>query len=306
MLEEQQTTDFSVIFRTDPKSMFRTLVILLFSSRLALSQTRTPPNDNLAIQQNKPVQISPCVQPAPLYSAADYEGPLKKIVVYFARKPEIKTVHLHLRPGITVCALDASEKFHLFRQDSIEPVTFTGAGFDSGLAQAEDNDPTFGQGAAGYAKRYGAALADSVSRDFFHTYLFPVIFRQDPRYYRKLEGNTGTRFGHALSHIFVAESDSGGRMFNFSEWLGTTSSVVLSNTYHPGNSRAAGDAARRIGVSMAWDAGFDVLREFWPEVVHRLKLPFKGRDHQLIRDDRSLPRTKNSPDVLPGASENLD
>jgi hypothetical protein len=57
--------------------------------------------------------------------------------------------------------------------------------------------------------------------DFFHTYLFPVIFRQDPSYYRKLEGNTVVRIGHAFSHIFVAESDSGGRMFNFSEWLGT-------------------------------------------------------------------------------------
>ena len=129
MLEEQQTTDFSVTFRTDPISMFRTLVIiLLFSSRLALSQTRTLPSDDLAIQQNKPVQIPPCVQPAPLYSAADYEGPLKKMVVYFARKPEIKTVHPHLRPGMTVCALDASEKFHLFRQDSIEPVTMAYVG----------------------------------------------------------------------------------------------------------------------------------------------------------------------------------
>jgi hypothetical protein len=95
-------------------------------------------------------------------------------------------------------------------------------------------------------------------------------------------------------------------MFNFSEWLGTTSSVVLSNTYHPGNSRGAGETARRVGVSIAWDAGFDVLREFWPEIVHRLKLPFKGRDHQLIRDDRSPPRTKNSPNMLPVLSENLD
>jgi hypothetical protein len=274
-----------------PISIFRILTItLLFNSHCVLSQNGAfgPDLDN---HPDKPRETSPCILPAKLYSAADYEGPLKKIVVYFARKPEIKTVHPHPRPGLTVCALDASEKFHLFTQNTIEPVTFIGAAFDSGLAQAENDDPSFGQGAAGYAKRYGAALADSVSTDFFHTYFFPVVFRQDPRYYRKLEGSGHARLVHALSHVFVAESDSGRKTFNFSEWLGTTSSVVVSNAYHPGNSRGIGAASQRIGVSIAWDAGFDVLREFWPEVVHRLKLPFKERDHLLIRTDNPAPDT---------------
>lgn len=279
-------------FRTQPKSMFRTLgIILILDSQLVLSQDGMSPRNDLSDRQDKAAGTSLCVQPAQLYSAADYEGPLKKIVVYFARKPEIKTVHPHPRPGLTLCALDASQKFRLFTQDTIEPVTFIGAAFDAGLAQGEDNDPSFGQGSAGYAKRYGAALADSVSTGFLHTYFFPVVFRQDPRYYRKLEGNAAGRFGHALAHVFVAESDAGRKTFNFSEWLGTTSSVVLSNTYHPGNSRGIGPACQRIGVSIAWDAGFDVLREFWPEVVHRLKLPFKERDHLLIRTDHPAPNT---------------
>lgn len=272
-----------------PISIFRVLTITcLFNSQFVLPQTGASRSDR-DNHRDKPGEPPPCVEPAKLYSAADYEGPLKKIVVSFTRKPEIKTVHPHPRPGLTLCALDPSEKFHLFIQDTIEPVTFIGAAFDSGLAQAEDNDPSFGQGTAGYAKRYGAALADSVSSDFFHTYFFPVIFRQDPRYYRKLEGSAPRRLGHALSHVFVAESDSGRKTVNFSEWLGTTSSVVLNNAYHPGNSRGIGAASQRIGVSIAWDAGFDVLREFWPEVVHRLKLPFKERDHLLIRTDNPAP-----------------
>jgi hypothetical protein len=297
---------FDVTFAT-PISIFRSLTItLFFGSQFVLSQTGMPTRDTLEGHQDKPAETSPCVQPAPLYSAANYEGPLKKIVVYFARKPEIKTVHPHLRPGLTVCALDASEKFHLFTQDSIEPVTFIGAAFDSGVAQTEDNDPSFGQGAAGYAKRYGAALADSVSGNFFHTYLFPVVFREDPRYYRKLEGNASARLSHALSHVFVAESDSGRKMFNFSEWLGTTSSVVLSNTYHPGNSRGIGQASQRIGVSIAWDAGFDALREFWPEIVRRLKLPFRERVHPLIPANYSSSGSGNDIGVLRFRNGDLD
>jgi hypothetical protein len=275
------------------RSVFRTLTItLFFESQFVLTQTGNPIRDSPADPQASPVETSPCIQPAPLFSASDYEGPLKKLVVYFSRKPEIKTVHPHLRPGLTVCALNASDKFRLFAQNSIEPVTFVGAGFDSGLAQAKDDDPSFGQGTTGYAKRYGAALADSVSGDFFHTYLFPVMFRQDPRYYRKLEGTTTARLGHALSHVFVAESDSGRKMFNFSEWLGATSSTALSNTYHPGNSRGLGPASRRVGLGIAGDMGFDVLREFWPEIVHTLKLPFRDRDHQLVRMNHEVPGIK--------------
>jgi hypothetical protein len=275
---------FPVTFGT--QWAFGTLAIaLLFGGQVVLSQTGNPIGVNLTSPQARSVETPPCIQPAPLFAAADYKGPLKKLVVYFSRKPEIKTVHSHRPPGLIVCALDASEKFHLFAQDSIEPVTFVGAAFDSGIAQARDDDPSFGQGAAGYGKRYGAALADSVSSDFFHTYLFPVVFRQDPRYYRRLEGSATSRLGHAVSHVFVAESDSGRKMFNFSEWLGTISATALSNTYHPGNSRGAGPACRRVGVSIAWDMGFDVLREFWPEIVHKLKLPFKERDHQLAHTD---------------------
>ena len=245
--------------------LYRVLLsVVLLESQLALSQANN----------------APCVQPAQLFSAADYEGPLKKLVVYFSRKPEIITVHSpQWHRGPRLCTLDASEKFRLFAQNSIEPVTFVASAFDSGLAQAEDSDHSFGQGATGYSKRFGAALADEISSNFFHAFLFPVVFRQDPRYYRRLEGRGMTRLGHALSHVFVAEGDSGKRMFNFSEWLAATSSVALSNTYHPGSSAGLRPAARRVALSVGSDVGFDVLREFWPEIVHKLKLPFRERDH---------------------------
>jgi hypothetical protein len=209
----------------------------------------------------------------------DYDGPLSKTVATFSRKLEIKTVHLPHRRHRKLCSLEAGEKFNLFVKNNLEPVTFVGAGFNAGVAQAENDDPTFGQGMAGYGKRYGAALADTASSDFFHTFVFPVIFRQDPRYYRKREGTNRERFGHAMAHVFVAHSDSGKRMFNFSEWLGTVASTTLANTYHPGNRRGVGPAAQRIGISIGTDVGFDVLREFWPETVRKFRLPFRERDH---------------------------
>lgn len=221
----------------------------------------------------------PCVKPAPLFSAGDYSGPFNKAVTYFSRKLDIKTVHpLRHRPGKQLCSLSTLGKLDLFRQNTLEPVTFVGAGLNSAIDQAQNSDPSFGQGMAGYGKRYGAALADSASSDFFHTFLFPSLFRQDPRYYRRLEGNRGERLGHALSHTFIARGDSGRNMFNFSEWLGTASSTALANTYHPGNARGIAPAASRMGISLGTDMGLDVMREFWPEIVRKLKLPFRLRE----------------------------
>jgi hypothetical protein len=210
-------------------------------------------------------------------------------MVYFSRKPEIKTVHPpHYVPGSVFCALEPTEKLHLFVQNTLEPVTLLGAAYDSGISQAENDDPSFGQGGAGYGKRYGAALADQASDGFFHDFLFPVMFHQDPRYYRQLEGSPATRLGHALSHVFLARSDAGRGMFNFSEWLGGLSSVALSNSYHPGNRRGVQPAAVRMGLGVASDMGFDVLREFWPEIVHKLRLPFRQRDHLPVHQQPQM------------------
>jgi hypothetical protein len=74
----------------------------------------------------------------------------------------------------------------------------------------------------------------------------------------------------------VAHRDDGSRMFNFSEWLGTTSAIVLNNTYRPDAGRGVAVTAERVGYSILQDMGFDVLREFWPEISKKFRLPFRG------------------------------
>jgi hypothetical protein len=162
-----------------------------------------------------------CLQPAPLFSTEDYKGPFRKLVVYFSRKPEIKTVPpIHDVPSSVFCALEPTEKFRLFVQNTLKPVTFAGAAYDAGISQAQDDDPTFGQGSAGYGKRYGAALADQASDGFFHTFLYPVVFRQDPRYYRQLEGTGPRAAGACASHGFVTRGDSGRCSIIRNGWVG--------------------------------------------------------------------------------------
>jgi hypothetical protein len=254
-------------------------VSFIFLGCSALSQTEPQKSAPAPAHPGATTQAqNPCISPSPLVSVEDYTGPLHRVVLFVARKPEIKTVQ---RPSLsvgTICALTPRQKFHLFFRNTFEPITVVSAGFNAGLDQAEDTDPTYGQGAEGYGKRFGAELADRTSSDFFRTFLFPVIFHQDPRYYRMGHGTRGARLGNALTHVFVARTDSGKKTFNFSEWMGTAASVALGNTYHPGNERGLRPAGQRIAVSVGTDVGFDLLREFWPELIRKLKLPFRNPD----------------------------
>lgn len=217
----------------------------------------------------------------------DYNGPFSKVLGVIGQKVERRTVHLphergpRYKPNAVLCSLEIKDKFILFVHDSVDPFTFLAAGFNAGISQAANDDAPFGQGGAGYGKRFGASYADQVQYNFWKGFFYPIIFSEDPRYYRLAHGNTRSRLFHALEHSGVAYRDNGHRMFNFSELLGNSSGVILSNVYHPGNQRGFAAAARGVGYDYAFDAGFDVLREFWPELAKKFHLPFRYENEEI-------------------------
>ena len=229
-------------------------------------------------EQTRKNAAASCFEPPPLVRWEDYVGPFQKVVGTLAGTLERKSVQQpHYKPSALLCSLERRDKFLLFIHDSGDPLALLTAGFNAGIDQAQNRDPTFGQGAEGYGKRFGADLAGQTSLRFFTDFAYPTIFSEDPRYYRLGRGSGRRRLLHALGHTFVAHRDDGKHIFNFSEWMGTASAVVLGNTYHPGNERGFAPAARQIGYSVATDMGFDVLREFWPEIAHKLKMPFRDK-----------------------------
>jgi hypothetical protein len=239
-----------------------------------------PCNGVLEAQEPTPAvssKVAPCLEPPPLLKWEDYQGPLRKIVGTFARKLERKAAQPpRYKPGTALCSLEVKDKFALFIQDTFDPVSFLGAGFYAGLDHAANNDPTFGQGAGGYGRRFGVQFAGQTASRFFTEFAYPTIFSEDPRYYRLGHGTGGKRFLHAAEHAFVARRDSGTRMFHFSKWLGAASAVALNNTYHPGSRHGFGPTMRQVGYSVLEDMGIDLLREFWPEIARKLRMPFRG------------------------------
>src|SRR5260370_10146086 len=89
----------------------------------------------------------------------DYHGPFQKVVGAFGRRLERKSAHApHYKPGAVLCVLSLHDKFLLSVRETFDPVTVLGIAYDAGIIQAENNDPSYVQGAAGYRRPFDAGL----------------------------------------------------------------------------------------------------------------------------------------------------
>lgn len=162
--------------------------------------------------------------------------------------------------------LTTGEKFHLAVKSSLDPFSFAVAGFEAGLGQATDEFPGYGQGAAGYGKRYGASYADSTSSNFFSNFIYPSLLKEDPRYFRLGQGSIKHRILYSLEQEFVCHTDRGGRSFNWSNVLGAFSSGGLSNVYYPRSDRGFGLTVSRSSIALLYGSVGGLVDEFWIDI----------------------------------------
>ena len=171
--------------------------------------------------------------------------------------------------------LTASEKFKLASQDAFDRGTFALAGFFAGEAQLTNANRSFGQGGAGFGRYFGAAYGDLLIGDYMSEAVFPTLLHQDPRYFRRGTGTKWARLRYSVGQIFWTHTDSGGTQFNYSEILGNSTAVAVSNAYYVDN-RTASDAVSKLGMQLGVDMASNVLKEFWPDILR--KLGHKHRD----------------------------
>lgn len=168
-------------------------------------------------------------------------------------------------------AITTREKVTIAAKDSFDyPIVLLGGAF-AGLSQFTNSDPSYGQGVEGYAKRLAANYADQAIGNMMTEGFFPMLLHEDPRY-RRLGASRGTkkyRVWYAATRVFVTRTDSGGTRFNYSEWLGNSTGVAISNFYHP-DERNWSDNANKLLTQCGTDAISQVLKEFWPDIKQRL------------------------------------
>ena len=169
--------------------------------------------------------------------------------------------------------ITTKRKLWIAAKDSFDyPVYFTAGAF-AALYQADNQNPSYGQGMKGYAKRYGSSYGDQAIGNLMAEGLVPSLLHEDPRYFRMGAGSGmtgGHRVLYALRGVMVAKTDKGNWAFNGAEWGGNAAAVAISNIYYPGDTRNVKDNTQKLLVAVATDAFSNVMKEFWPDVKQKL------------------------------------
>ena len=209
-------------------------------------------------------------QPGQLAAPTSQQEPIDKRI--FGVLPNYRTAN----ESAVYTPISTEHKFVIGLKDSFDYPLFLVAAALAGIGQLSNQNPSFGQGAAGYGRRLGTGFADQAIGNMMTESIFPSMLHEDPRYFRRGYGSVGSRIWYAATRVFVTKTDAGGTRFNFSEVLGNATGVAISNAYYP-DQRNAADNAWKLGEQIAIDASSQVLKEFWPDVKRRL---FKHHDRQ--------------------------
>jgi len=159
--------------------------------------------------------------------------------------------------------LDAKQKFKLAWKMTIDPVSFVIAGAIAGVQQSQNTFSGYGQGAQGYAKRFGASYADFVSGTFLGSAILPSVLKQDPRYFYKGTGTKRSRMMYALANAVICKGDNRRWQPNYSSVLGSFAAGGISNLYYPAESRNGVGLTLENGlIGVGATAAANVLQEF--------------------------------------------
>jgi len=195
------------------------------------------------------------VQPTEVIAAQQMKAEEKQRL--FGVIPDFYTSYLW-----NAAPLNTKQKFSMALRDTLDPTTFAGISIGAGIQQARNVFPGYGQGAEGYAKRWGALFANGRTSDILSRAVFPSLFHQDPRYFYQGTGSTWSRTNHAVAYAFVARNDSGHLMPNYSYFLADLCSGAISNAYYPASSRGASLVFTNAALGIAGRVGQDMIREF--------------------------------------------
>jgi hypothetical protein len=159
--------------------------------------------------------------------------------------------------------LTSRQKFQLAWKTSVDPVSFALNGVIAGVQQSQNNFSGYGQGAEGYAKRYGAAYADFVSGTFIGSAILPLVLKQDPRYFYKGTGSKGSRILYALANAVICKGDNGRWQPNYSNIGGNIAASAISTLYYPASEHnGAAFAFESAAFGVGAIAATNLLQEF--------------------------------------------
>ena len=166
--------------------------------------------------------------------------------------------------------LSTGQKYKLAAMNTIDPINIGIAGAIAGYQQANNDFIGYGQGAAGYGKRFGANFGDLAVGTFVGGAILPSLLHQDPRYFYMGRGTVMHRFWYAMASAVICRGDNGKWQPNYSSIGGDVAAGAIANAYYPASDRDGASTVITQGLIGALSDGLgNVVQEFLFKKVTR-------------------------------------
>jgi len=189
------------------------------------------------------------------------------------------------QPDLTYVRPTEETRLHNYVFDAFEPYPTVGAAIAAGINQANNSPPEWGQGAAGYARRFGSdfgiAAVTTTTR-----YTLAHVFHEDTLYYRRECKGVLPRPRDALISIFTGRrGEDGHRVFSFpaliAPYAGTMTAVYAwypkrydaEDAFRMGNYSLLAYASQKVGLEFIYSSPHSLLSPMHPNNGRRAPDP---------------------------------
>jgi hypothetical protein len=161
--------------------------------------------------------------------------------------------------------MNRDERFHHYLSNVFGYEVILRSAVGAGIRQANGIPEEWGGGTEGYARRFASGFGQHFVSGTLQ-YGISSVLHEDNRYFASGETGTFRRLTYAIKSTVLARHDNGNQYFSVSHVAGTAGGAFISRTWSPPSVSDAKHGAVSFGVSMSYAMGFNVFREFWPDV----------------------------------------
>jgi len=172
--------------------------------------------------------------------------------------------------------LTRKERLIVYAKGFFSPFHLLMAGIPAAETQLQDVPKEWGLGAEGYARRYASYYGYTAVRGMLQM-AGEDLLHEDNLYYGSGERGFRKRVKYALKSSILARSDDGSQHVSASQVGSTAAAAFISRLWQPRSTGSAGDGAVSFGISMATNAGVNLIREFLPDVTRHVFHANEGR-----------------------------
>jgi hypothetical protein len=160
-----------------------------------------------------------------------------------------------------------SDRVHHWVKSTFSVEAVLRAAVGSAILQGTNTPSEWGQGAEGYARRFGNDYAQHIIRQ---TLLFGAgdLLDEDNRYLASGLSGSGPRLGYAIESTFLARRHDGHRRLSYSRLASVIGTAFISREWQPRSTDHVHNALVSTGAVFGTEIGFNIAREFLPKVFH--------------------------------------